>query len=109
MKELRRELRREQTEAEATLWSLLRDRQLDGVKFRRQHGFGRFIVDFYCPTSRLVIELDGSVHNSPEAKLADAERECALCDLGLSIMRFSNDEVMCSIDRVLEKIRENLT
>ncbi len=108
MKELRRELRRVQTEAEAALWRLLRDRQLEGAKFRRQHSFGNFIVGFYCASSRLVIELDGSVHNSPEAKIADAERECALSDLGLSIMRFSNDEVVYSIDRVLEKIRENL-
>ncbi len=108
MKELRRELRRGQTETEAALWRLLRDRQLGSAKFRRQHSFGRFIVDFYCASSHLVIELDGSVHNSPEAKVADVERECALSDLGLSIMRFSNDEVVYSIDHVLEKIRENL-
>ncbi len=108
MKELRRELRREQTEAETILWSLLRSRQLEGAKFRRQHSFGRFIIDFYCPASRLVIELDGAVHDTPEAQLADNERGHVLSELGLYIIRFPNDEVIYNTNRVLEKIRENL-
>ncbi len=70
--------------------------------------FGRFIVDFYCPTFRLVIELDGSVYNTPEARLTDTESEYVLSKLGLSIIRFSNDEVLYDIDCVLEKIHDNL-
>ena len=58
-----RQLRQEQTPAELHLWERLRDRQFHGFKFRRQHAVGRFIVDFYCPTRRLIIELDGLIHN----------------------------------------------
>ncbi|QJD80665.1 endonuclease domain-containing protein [Spirosoma rhododendri] len=108
MKELRRELRQRQTEAETILWGLLRDRKVVGAKFRRQHSFGYFIVDFYCQAYRLVIELDGSVHNSPEARLADEEREGVLRDLGVLVIRFSNDEVLYDVNHVLEKIREIL-
>jgi very-short-patch-repair endonuclease len=109
IRELRRELRQRQTDAETLLWSLIRNRQLAGAKFRRQHSFGRFIVDFCCIEHRLVIEVDGAIHHTPEARAADAEREAILCDLGLSILRFSNDEVLYKMEYVLAKIRENLT
>ena len=108
IKELRRELRQNQTEAEEILWKELRNRQLTGKKFRRQHSFGTFIVDFYCHEHLLVIELDGSVHNTPEARLNDTEREAILCDMGLTVMRFPNNNVLFTMRTVLEKILENL-
>ena len=107
-KELRRELRQRQTEAEEKLWCQLRNRQVVGKKFRRQHSVGPFIVDFYCHEQLLVIELDGSVHDTPEARLNDAEREAILCDMGLTIMRFPNDQVLYEMEKVLEKIKENV-
>ncbi|MVM28938.1 DUF559 domain-containing protein [Spirosoma sp. HMF4905] len=108
MKELRRELRQSQTKAEDVLWDELRGRRLANVKFRRQHSFGHFIVDFYCFEHKLVIEVDGSVHNTSEAQISDVEREAVLCDLGLTVMRFTNNDVLNKLDNVLQKIRENL-
>ncbi|GAB3954182.1 hypothetical protein GCM10028805_39190 [Spirosoma harenae] len=109
MKELRRGLRQNQTDAEIVLWQAIRARKLANAKFRRQHSFGYFIVDFYCFEHKLVIEVDGAVHNTPEAKISDAEREAVLCDLGLTVMRFKNDDILYSLTNVLQKIRENLT
>ncbi|HEY0108309.1 MAG TPA: endonuclease domain-containing protein [Fibrella sp.] len=108
MKELRRELRRNQTHAETLLWESLRNRTVGGVKFRRQHSIGTYVVDFYCAEAALVIELDGSVHDSAEAQAADREREAVICGLGLSTMRFRNADVERRLDYVLEKIAENL-
>jgi very-short-patch-repair endonuclease len=108
IKELRRELRQRQTDAEVILWAAIRNRQLNGKKFRRQHSFDTFIVDFYCHEHLLVVELDGSVHNTAEARLNDAEREAILCDLGLTVLRFSNDHVFTSLNKVLQKIGEYL-
>ncbi|WP_461092562.1 endonuclease domain-containing protein [Spirosoma gilvum] len=109
MKELRRELRQNQTEAEEVLWAELRGRRLANAKFRRQHSVGNYIVDFYCFDHKLVVEVDGAVHNTPEARVNDAEREVVLCDLGLTIMRFTNDDVLYRLDYVLKKISENLS
>ncbi len=108
MRELRRELRQNQTHAEMLLWESLRNRKLDGVKFRRQHSIGNYVVDFYCAEAALVIEIDGSVHDSAEAQAYDREREAVICDLGLSMMRFRNDDVERRLDYVLAKIAENL-
>lgn len=107
-KELRRELRQSQTKAEQILWNELRSRRLANIKFRRQHSVGPFIVDFYCHEHQLAIEVDGSVHNKPEVQRNDAEREVILQDLGLTIMRFSNDDVLYNLQGVLNKICENL-
>ena len=94
IKELRRELRQNQTGAEEVLWAELGSRKLGGKKFRRQHSFDTLIVDFFCHEHLLVIEVDGSVHDSAEARLNDAEREAILLDMGLTILRFSNDDVL---------------
>ncbi|MBO0950311.1 endonuclease domain-containing protein [Fibrella forsythiae] len=107
-KELRRELRQRQTPAEVLLWNELRNRQLNGAKFRRQHSIGGYVVDFYCAESALVVELDGSIHDFPDAQAYDREREAVICDLGLSMMRFRNDDVERRLPYVLEKIAENL-
>ena len=83
------------------MWKLLRDRRLANLKFRRQHAFGRFVVDFYCPSAQLV---DGSVHDTK--LLHDIERQWILERMGLRIFRFSNDEVLKRPDSVLNRIIE---
>ncbi len=99
-----RELRQPQTPAEAKLWAHLRNRQLDGFKFRRQHPIGRFIVDFYCAACRLVIEIDGDSH--AEQIEYDQARTEWLNDLGYQVIRFTNREVFRRLEAVLEAILE---
>jgi len=111
--DLCRELRRKQTPAEAILWQNLRDRNLAGKKFLRQHPvcvqsiFGRnlyYIPDFYCHEAKLVIEADGPVHLFK--KEYDKNRDEVLVGLGLSILRFTNDEILNDLNRVLNIIKE---
>lgn len=101
----RRELRKSSTFPEQRLWSKIRRQQL-GARFRRQHGIGRYIADFYCPDWALIIELDGDSHFTPEAGSYDALRDQFMRSLGLTVLRFSNREVMQNIDGVLERILE---
>ncbi len=101
-------LRRQATTAEAFLWMCLRNRQLLGKKFRRQHPIGPFIADFYCDEARLVIEIDGAVHREPSQRERDQSREQILRHYGVRVIRFTNDEVLSHIDRVLERIAEAL-
>ena len=91
LRPLARAMRRVPTRAERALWELLRNRQLLGMKFRRQHVIGRYIVDFYCAEQRLVIEVDGNVHLSRLER--DVEREQALGRMGIAVLRFSNHRV----------------
>lgn len=98
-----RQLRGNMTEAEQRLWSALRRRQLDGLRFRRQVPLGRFIVDFACYEARIVAELDGGQHAEPEAE--DAARNKWLEDRGFRVLRFWNDEVFENLGGVLEVIR----
>jgi very-short-patch-repair endonuclease len=104
--ETRRTLRNDATFAERILWYSLRGSQLDGRKFTRQMGIGPYIVDFYCPEEKLVIELDGSVHDEPLVKERDIAREAFLKGNGLTILRFTNDEFLQSGDSVIARIRE---
>lgn len=78
------------TSAKAKLWTLLKQSQLDGRKFRRQHSIGRYILDFYCPAERLAIELDGAVHDTHEAQEYDRERDLFLNNHGIKVLRFEN-------------------
>ena len=82
----RQELRNNATQPEQKLWATLRGKQL-GVKFRRQHGIGHYIVDFYCPERKLVIEVDGDSHYTEAAHLKDAQRDNYLQQLGLRVLR----------------------
>src|SRR5688500_5946222 len=91
--EYARDLRKNETSAEDLLWRNLRDRKLDGLKFRRQHPLDKFIADFYCHEKRLVIEVDGSVHDSRDAKESDEGRTYELKELGITVLRFRNEEV----------------
>ena len=101
---LAEELRIRMTKAEVMLWEALRDKQLDGIKFRRQHPVGRFIVDFYCHKYLLVIELDGRIHLAKDVKEKDLNREAELKELGLHIIRFKNEEVLSNLEEVKVKI-----
>ncbi len=97
-------LRSESTDAERLLWRHLRDRQLDGLKFRRQHQFERYFLDFFCPEAKLVVELDGDQHDDPAARQHDAARSEYLRRAGLRVVRFSNREVFLELEAVLEKV-----
>jgi len=99
-----RRLRGNTTDAESLLWSLLRARRLVGVKFRRQHQFGRYILDFYSHEAKLVLELDGDGHAQPEQRARDAERTAFLASHGLTVLRFSNREVLQETEAVLTRI-----
>jgi very-short-patch-repair endonuclease len=101
---LARNLRRNQTSAESKLWSVLRNRQVDGLKFRRQHPIGRYIADFCCEEIGLIIELDGSQH--ADATVADAQRTMVLEDMKYTVLRFWNFEHADNIDGVVQQIHE---
>jgi very-short-patch-repair endonuclease len=99
-----RQLRRPMTPAEAKLWRQLRGRQITELKFRRQHPLGPFVVDFYCPNAKIVIEIDGDSHALQEKY--DRERTDWLNARGYRVLRFFNREVLQNIDGVLTKILE---
>jgi very-short-patch-repair endonuclease len=101
-----RRLRRQLTEAEQSLWDALRDNRLQGIKFRRQHPFGPYVLDFFCVNAQLVVELDGSVHDQPEQKEYDHDRTEYLETHGLRVLRFRNEEVADRLDEVVRKILE---
>ena len=105
-KEFRQLLRREETPTERMLWKHLRGKQLNGYRFRQQHGFGPYILDFYCPSLRLCIELDGEVHDTPEAKQHDADRTTFLNQNRIHVLRFRNIEVENDVEKVLLQIRK---
>ena len=97
--EAARRLRQQLTPAEDKLWSALRGRQLVGLKFRCQHPVGRFIVDFYCPSCKLVIEVDGDIHT--QRKAYDEARTEQLQSFGYRVLRFTNEEVLNDLQTVL--------
>lgn len=101
------DLRKRETEAEKILWEKLSNKQL-GVKFRRQHPLYRFIVDFYCHELRLVIELDGSIHDLAEQADYDELRTMLINQLDIKVIRFRNDEIFDDLDKVLETIRQHI-
>jgi very-short-patch-repair endonuclease len=106
---LPRNLRRASTDAESVLWKHLRGRAIAGAKFRRQQPLGPYILDFYCHERCLVIEVDGGQHFEPEAELADRVRTGWLEGRGLTVLRFSNLEVLNETTAVLERIFESLS
>jgi very-short-patch-repair endonuclease len=102
-----RRLRRDQTDAERTLWKALRSRQFDGLKFRRQHPVGPYIVDFCCLHLKLAVELDGGQHASQTE--ADDRRSHGLAQAGYRVLRFWNHEVLMNLEGVLHHIAESIT
>ncbi len=101
-----RVLRKNMTVAEKILWERLRRKQVLGIKFRRQQIIEGFIVDFFCHMVKLVIETDGEIHNSAEQKKLDLYRREVFRLRGLAEMRFTNNEVLHNIDRVVNIIKE---
>ena len=99
-----RQLRAAATDAETLLWQRLRSRQLAGYKFRRQHPMGPYFADFACIEARLVVELDGGQHATPEGLLSDQRRSEALAAQGYVVLRFWNHDVLQQTDVVLESI-----
>jgi very-short-patch-repair endonuclease len=99
-----RTLRSDMTDAERLLWKRIRFKQMRGLLFYRQKPLLKFIVDFYCPKAKLVIELDGSQHFEEVQRVADAERDAALTGLGLRVLRFDNRQVLMEIDAVMAEI-----
>ena len=99
-------LRSSMTEAEIRLWAKLRRKQILNLQFSRQKPIGNFIVDFYCPKARLVIEVDGGQHYQEQGRANDATRDSYLGTLGLKVIRFSNREVLQNLDGVLAVIVE---
>jgi len=104
LKQYSQQLRRNMTDAEKALWSKIRGKQLKGYQFYRQKPLGNFIVDFYCPKRKVVIELDGGQHYADEGRLKDNQRDRYLESIGLRVLRVSDREIFENMRGVLERI-----
>ena len=104
-----RENRQLSTNAEKALWAQVRNRKLQGFKFRRQHPIADFVADFYCHEGRLVVEIDGEYHNDREQHQYDEGRVYELKELNVKVIRFTNREVLDNMDFVLKKIQADLS
>ena len=104
LKERRKELRQNQTDAERAFWARVRNRQFFGMRVSRQYSVGPYILDYYCPTLKLAIELDGGQHNEAEARKYDIARSEFLNAHGIKVVRFWNDEVLREIDGVMARM-----
>lgn len=109
LKDFRKKLRNNSTSAEATLWTFLKGKQLKGRKFRRQFSVENYILDFYCPSEKLAVELDGADHFTSAGFESDEERTRVLNSHGIKVIRFENKEVFQAIEGVLESIMNNFT
>ncbi len=109
LKKFVEEHRSSPTEAENILWQVVRGKKLDSFKFRRQHIIGTYIADFVCLSEKLIVEVDGLIHEIPENKLNDIERTADLNKFGFEVLRFTNDEVINNTDYVLNNILSKLT
>ena len=96
------------TDAEKRLWSRIRRKQLKEIQFYRQKNIGDYIVDFYCPSAKLIVEIDGGQHYSGDTRTKDQKRDRFLNDLGFKVLRFSNSDVFENIEGVVQKIYNHL-
>ncbi len=103
---LARELRKDQTRAEKTLWEQLNKNQIRGLKFRRQHPINRFIADFFCPKIKLIIEVDGSIHEIIEFQNHDEGRTDFFNDFGITVIRFTNEQIYNELDSTIKQIND---
>jgi very-short-patch-repair endonuclease len=103
---LAKELRKNETSAEKILWERLNRNQILGLQFRRQHPINRFIADFFCVKIKLVIEIDGSIHEISEYKDHDLGRSEIFNDFGITVIRFSNEQILEEIDFTTEQIKK---
>lgn len=106
LKNLRKKLRNNSTDAEKRLWLFLKNKQLNGRKFTRQHSIGNYIVDFYCAKERIIVELDGEHHFEEEQKIYDEKRTKYFETLGFKVIRFRNVDVLFDTDSVLKRIEQ---
>ncbi|HEX5036311.1 MAG TPA: endonuclease domain-containing protein [bacterium] len=106
--EVKRRLRANMTPAERALWDKLRAKQFMGLKFRRQHGIGRFVADFFCASQKLVIEVDGEIHEDPRQAFHDAERTKYFMELGLNVIRYSNEAILKDLEATLFQLASHL-
>lgn len=104
LKEPARHLRSNQTEAELLLWSKIRRKQIAQVQFYRQRPLLNYIVDFYCPKAKLVIECDGSQHYTTQGFEKDNIRDSCLAELGILVLRYDNRQILTQIDAVVEQV-----
>jgi len=102
-------LRRDMTLTERILWKKLKDRTIFNAKFRRQHPISFFIVDFYCHEYKMVIEVDGEIHNDDESIEYDKNRTAELNKFGIRVLRFTNEEVFSEMDSIIKKILKAIT
>ncbi|MCK5332673.1 endonuclease domain-containing protein [Candidatus Parcubacteria bacterium] len=102
-KRIRKNLRNNMTKSEIIFWSKLKSSQL-GHKFRRQHGIGKYIVDFYCSELSLIIEIDGDVHGFDSNIIKDKDRQKFIESLGFTVLRYTNEEVKQNINGVVEDL-----
>lgn len=103
-------LRSNMPKAEIILWSKLKGKQLNGLKFRRQYSVEKFIIDFYCPQVKLAIEIDGDSHYAERAEIRDEERQKIIESYGINVLRFTNQHIYENVDgvviRIMEKVEE---
>jgi very-short-patch-repair endonuclease len=104
-----KDLRNEMTETEQILWKKLRNRKVRNYKFRRQHPLGQFIANFYCHEARLVIEIDGGIHNKFPVAERDEGRTHELNRMGVNVVRFLTEDITDRLEWVLEEIQKHLT
>ena len=105
---LRKNLRNNATAAESLLWLRLKGKQVEGLKFRRQYGVGPYILDFYCASAKIAIELDGSQHYEEKGKAKDEERDTYLNERGITVLRYSNRDVNQQFRTICEDIENHL-
>ncbi len=107
LKTFRRELRNNLTPAESKLWKVVQNKNFEGRKFRRQQSVGNYILDFYCPSEKLAVELDGEVHFEDNARAYDRERRLFLEFYGIKVLRFENKRVFEDLEWMLDVIKNN--
>lgn len=105
---LARKLRNHSTDSEQILWQKIRNCQIEGAKFRRQHPISEFIADFYCHEIRLVIEVDGGIHDHGRQAERDIERTRILNSLGITVVRFSNDQIINRLNDSLNDLKQQI-
>ena len=106
--EFARKMRQRLTDAEEKLWQQLRNRKINGAKFRRQHPVSFYVLDFYCHEIKLAVELDGEIHETKTNKEYDNNRTQVLYELGITVLRFTNTEVEKDITNVIKEINSHL-
>jgi very-short-patch-repair endonuclease len=106
LKPLRSALRNKSTSAEAALWNILKSRNIEGKKFRRQYSIGKYIADFCCPSEKLIIELDGAVHGEYQRITKDELRDQFIESLGFKVLRFENKVVFQDPEFLQAEIRK---